>query len=83
MNLLKDITRFPGIVKDAADKFEPFMIARFAVSVAQHFNKFYHDCQINVKEENVKMARLKVVQMTMKVIKDALELLGLECPEQM
>ena len=83
MNLLKDITRFPGIVKDAADKFEPFMIARFAVSVAQHFNKFYHDCQINVKEENVKMARLKVVQMTMKVIKDALELLGIECPEQM
>ena len=80
MNLLKDITRFPGIVKDAADKFEPFMIARFAVSVAQHFNKFYHDCQINVKEENVKMARLKVVQMTMKVIKDALELLGIECP---
>ena len=83
MNLLKDITRFPGIVKDAADKFEPFMIARFAVSVAQHFNKFYHDCQINVKEENVKMARLKVVQMTMKVIKDSLELLGIECPEQM
>ena len=83
MNLLKDITRFPGIVKDAADKFEPFMIARFAVSVAQHFNKFYHDCQINVKEENVKMARLKVVQMTMKVIKDALELLGIEYPEQM
>ena len=83
MNLLKDITRFPGIVKDAADKFEPFMIARFAVSVAQHFNKFYHDCQINVKEENVKMARLKVVQMTMKVIKDALELLVIECPEQM
>ena len=83
MNLLKDITRFPGIVKDAADKFEPFMIARFAVSVAQHFNKFYHDCQINVKEENVKMARLKVVQMTMKVIKDALELLGIEGPEQM
>lgn len=83
MNLLKDITRFPGIVKDAADKFEPFMIARFAVSVAQHFNKFYHDCQINVKEENVKMARLKVVQMTMKVIKEALELLGIECPEQM
>lgn len=83
MNLLKDITRFPDVVKDAADKFEPFMIARFAVSVAQHFNKFYHDCQINVEDENVKMARLKVVQMTMKVIKDALELLGIECPEQM
>lgn len=83
MNLLKDITRFPDVVKDAAEKYEPFMISRFAVSVAQHFNKFYHDCQINVEDENVKMARLKVVSVTMKVIKDALELLGIECPEQM
>ena len=66
-----------------ADKYEPFMIARFAVSVAQHFNKFYHDCQINVEEENVKLARLKVVDVTMKVIKSALDLLGIECPEQM
>mgnify|MGYP002796093192 FL=1 len=83
MNLLKDITRFPELIKDAADKYEPFMISRFAVSVAQHFNKFYHDCQINVEDENVKMARLKVVSITMRVIKDALALLGIECPEQM
>ena len=83
MNLLKDITRFPEVIKDAADKYEPFMISRFAVSVAQHFNKFYHDCQINVEDENVKMARLKVVSITMRVIKDALALLGIECPEQM
>lgn len=53
------------------------MIARFAVSVAQHFNKFYHDYQINVEEENVKLARLKVVDVTMKVIKSALDLLEL------
>ena len=59
------------------------MISRFVVSVAQHFNKFYHDCQINVSEENVKYARLKVVSVTMKVIKDALDLLGIECPEKM
>lgn len=83
MTLLKDMARFPSVVKDASEKFEPFMIARFAVSVAQHFNKFYHDCQINVEDENVKMARLKVVDMTMKVIKSALELLGIECPDQM
>lgn len=83
MNLLKDITRFPEVIKDAADKYEPFMISRFVVSVAQHFNKFYHDCQINVEDENVKMARLKVVSITMRVIKDALALLGIECPEQM
>lgn len=83
MNLLKDIQRFPDIVKDAAEKYEPFMISRFAISVAQHFNKFYHDCQINVSDDNIKYARLKVVSVTMNVIKNALDLLGIECPEQM
>lgn len=83
MSLLKDIERFPGIVKDAAERYEPFMISRFAVSVAQHFNKFYHDYQINVEDENVKYARLKVVEITMRTIRDALGLLGIECPEQM
>ncbi len=83
MNLLKDMSRFPQVVKDASEKFEPFLISRFVVSVAQHFNKFYHDCQINVEDDNVRYARLKVVQLTMNVIKDALDLLGIECPEQM
>ena len=83
MNLLKDLMRYPQIVKDAAQKYEPFMISRFAVSIAQHFNKFYHDCKINVEDEKIKNARLKVVKITMDTIKDALSLLGIECPEQM
>ena len=83
MSLLKDMSRFPQVVKDASEKFEPFLISRFVVSVAQHFNKFYHDCQINVDDVNVRNARLKVVELTMTVIKDALDLLGIECPEQM
>ena len=83
MDLLKDLMRYPGIIFDGSEKFEPFMISRFVMSVAQHFNKFYHECQINVDDENLKRARLKVVELTMKVIKDALSLLGIECPEQM
>ena len=83
MNLLKDIARFPDVVKEAGDKYEPYLIARFAVSVAQHFNKFYHDCQINVDDQNLKAARLKVVELTMKTLKDALALLGIGVVDQM
>ena len=83
MSLLKDIERFPQIVQDAASKYEPFIISRFVMSVAQHFNKFYHDHQINVDDINVKMARLKVVELAKKTLKDGLDLLGIKCPEQM
>lgn len=83
MNLVKEINRFPQVIKDAADKLEPFVVARYAVAVAQAFNKFYHDCQINVDDVEIKNARLKVVEITKRVLKDALDLLGIGCPEQM
>src|SRR5699024_10209929 len=52
--LLKEISRYADVVKDAAEKYEPFIISRYAIAVAQAFNKFYHDCQINVDDETLK-----------------------------
>ncbi len=83
MNLLKDISRFKEVIVDAADKLEPFVITRYAVSVAQSFNRFYHENRINVEDENLKMARIKVVEITKRVIKDALELIGIGVVEEM
>ena len=81
--LLKEIERFPTVVKDAAEKLEPSVVARYAVAVAQAFNKFYHDCQINVDDETLKYTRANLVIITKEILKEALDLLGIQCPEQM
>lgn len=83
MELLKAINKFPKVVADAAEKYEPFMISRFAVDVAQAFNRFYTNNRINVPEKAVRNARLKLVAVTRKTLRDALALLGINCPEQM
>ena len=83
LDLLKEISRFPKVVVDASEKYEPSVVARFAVDVAQAFNKFYNTNRINVEEKNVRDARMTMVHLTRKTIKDALLLLGIECPEQM
>lgn len=83
MNLLKEISRFGDVVKEASEKLEPYIITRYAVSVAQNFNRFYHENKINVEDEQLKMARLKVVSITKYVLKESLSLLGIGCPEQM
>lgn len=83
MNLLKEISRFPKVVSDAAEKYEPSVVARFAVDVAQAFNKFYNSTRINVPEENVKNARVMLTYLTKKTLHDALELLGINAPEAM
>ena len=83
MALLKEISRFPDVVKDAAEKYEPCVVARYAVSLAQTFNKFYHDCQINVEDDATRYTRANVVSIVKNIIKAALDLLGISCPEQM
>ena len=83
IELLKEISRFPRVIKDAAERYEPSAIARFAVDVSQAFNKFYNACRIHVEEESVKNARATLVYITKKTIKDAMELLGIDCPDQM
>ncbi|MDO5154343.1 MAG: arginine--tRNA ligase [Eubacteriales bacterium] len=81
--LIKEISRFPQVVADAAEKYEPCVVARFAMDVAQSFSRFYNACRINVEDEVVRNARVKLVNVTKTVLKDALDLLGIDCPEQM
>lgn len=83
MELLKAINKFPKAVADAAEKYEPFLISRFAIEVAQAFNRFYNSSRINVPETDIRNARLKLTAVTRKTLRDALALLGIGCPEQM
>lgn len=81
--LLKDISRFPQVVADAAEKYEPCVVARFAMDVAQSFSRFYNACRVNVEDNALRNARVKLVSLTKRTLKDALDLLGIGCPEQM
>lgn len=81
--LLKEINRFPQVVVDAAEKYEPSIVARFAMDVAQSFSRFYNACRVNVEDDALRNARGKLVEITKTTLKDALDLLGIQCPEQM
>lgn len=83
VTLLKELIRFPEVVKTAAERLEPSVVARFVMAVAQAFNHFYHENQCNVEDEKLKRARVKLVIIAKKAIKDGLDLLGMKCPEQM
>lgn len=82
-SLIKIISEYKEVIYEAADRNEPSVIARYTISLSTAFNKFYHECSILNSEETLKNARLFVVDLTQKVIKDAMGLLGIECPEEM
>ncbi len=84
IELVKGIATLPETIAAAAEKYEPSFIARFAVDVAQRFNKFYFNCKIlGAEEENVKNFRLALTQATLQALKNAFALLGIGIPDKM
>lgn len=81
--LAKLIYRFPEIVLDAGEKYEPSIVTRHIVDIAQSFNKFYHDEHILVDNEEEKKAKLLLVYAAKQTIQNGLTLLGMEAPERM
>ena len=82
-NLLNVLSEYEDAVMIAAERYEPSVVARYAVSLAAAFNKFYHECPILHAAENERTARLQLVDCVQQVLKDACNLLGLQCPEEM
>ena len=81
--LAKLIYRVPEVVIEAADKYEPSILTRHLVDIAQAFNKFYHDEHILVDDENERRAKLALVAAAKTVISNCLGLLGISAPERM
>ncbi|MCI9407364.1 MAG: arginine--tRNA ligase [Clostridia bacterium] len=81
--VIKQLASFPAILKEAADKYEPCYIARFAVDLAQKFNKFYIDCKILSAEGDAKNFRLALTKAVLQALKNALTILGIGIPEKM
>ncbi len=82
-HLLKELMGYGDAVKKAAEKYEPSVLARYAITVAAAFNRFYHESPILSAKEEVKEARLKLVELTCRVLEEVCGLLGIKCPEEM
>ncbi|MCR4671844.1 MAG: arginine--tRNA ligase [Lachnospiraceae bacterium] len=81
--LLKVIEKYPSVIKEAASRYEPSMVARYSMDLAHAFNAFYRECQINVPDEALRNSRTSLVVMSRSIIRDSLALLGINCPEAM
>lgn len=82
--LAKSLEDFNNVVLNAIDKLEPSIVTRYAVEVAKNFNKFYNaHTVLNVEDQGLKVARLKLIEAAAQVIKNSLALIGVEVVEEM
>ena len=80
--IIKLLQDFGRVVKRAADNYEPSLIAKYAISLAQAFNKYYAHTRI-LDESPERDSRLALSYSTAVVLKETLRLLGVDAPEKM
>ena len=82
--IIRMLNEFPAIIKQAGTDYSPSGIANYTYDLAKEYNQFYHDYSI-LREENesVKAFRILLTRNVGKVIKTAMNILGIDVPERM
>ena len=83
MDIIRQLGKFKETVSEAGRKYEPAVISRFVVDLAQLFNRFYHEHSIVVEDLKVRRARLALAMCVKQTLKNGLALLGMQAPEKM
>ena len=81
--LLKLLDRFPDIIKNAAESYEPSILTRYIIDVASQFSSYYNNNIILSEDEEIKSVRVLIAYVVALVIKKGMNILGIECPERM
>jgi len=81
--IIKLLGDYPNVIIEAAKKYEPCIVARYAYRLAGTFNKFYQENRILDADRDFRPARLFLTEAARDVIGDAMSLLGIKCPEEM
>ncbi|MGT2912034.1 arginine--tRNA ligase [Streptococcus cameli] len=80
--IIKHLQNFSATVSRAAEKYDPSIVAKYIIGLAQSFNKYYAHTRI-LDESPERNSRLALAYATGVVLKEGLRLLGVEAPEKM
>jgi len=83
ITLMKQMTRYPETIANAAALMEPHRIAYYLMDLAALFHAYYNKHRVLTEEQDLTSARLCLVAAVQKVIKNGLNILGVSAPETM
>lgn len=83
LKVIKLLYQFGDIIKQSAEKYEPYIIARYLINLSQAFSSFYNENKIICENKTLQDARLYLTYATGLVLKTGAGLLGIQMPERM
>ena len=82
--LIQKMNDFGAVIEQAATDYSPSGIANYCYELTKDFNQFYHDYSIlNADTQEEKLTRVVLANNVAKIIKNGMQLLGIEVPERM
>jgi arginyl-tRNA synthetase len=82
--LLLHLWDFQNTITNAANKYQPYLVARHLLDLAQLFNSFYQSERVVDEDDLVwSNTRLMLVRAVQQVMGNGLELLGIETLDEM
>jgi arginyl-tRNA synthetase len=81
--LTRRILQFGEIVPQVLEDFRPNMLANYLYELANTFHAFYEACLVLRAPEPARSMRLTLCDLTAHVLRQGLELLGIDAPEKM
>jgi arginyl-tRNA synthetase len=83
MDLTKMVASFPSVIATCAEDRKTHVLAGYAQDLAAQFNQFYRFVPVLKSEGAVRDARLALVEASMWTLRNSLNCLGLDAPEEM
>ncbi|MCK4531275.1 MAG: arginine--tRNA ligase [Candidatus Aenigmarchaeota archaeon] len=82
-HLFQMLSEFPDVVRKSGEDMRPHYIANFCYELSTKFNEFYQFLPVLKAKEGMRPVRLALVKAVSIVLKNALNLLGIEALERM
>jgi arginyl-tRNA synthetase len=83
LNLAKRLCQFAEIVPQVLNGFRPNILANYLFELSNSFHGFYEACPVLKSEEPARSSRLALCELTARVLRRGLDLLGIKVPEKM
>jgi arginyl-tRNA synthetase len=83
LSLMRKLAELPHEISEAAQRYEPHRMTRYARELAATFHGFYTNCRVLGDDPELTAARLALVQAALTVLRIALSIMGVSAPERM
>lgn len=83
LDLIKELARFPELIEEIASDYQVHRLTHYAISLADKFHHFYHECKVLSDDDILTGARLALILAVKITLKNTLDLLGVSAPNKM